>query len=108
MLHHRIGNRGPRWHRIRLYLHLLHWRRSTRLSDLRSPTAAAPAGPPACLPRPGPPLLGGANMRRFQVSEPVLRDLVARYPYYEIARMYKCLEKYSSSNSLSVSMAISL
>ncbi|TAK98952.1 MAG: helix-turn-helix domain-containing protein [Rhodospirillaceae bacterium] len=29
-------------------------------------------------------------MRRFQVAESVLRDLVARFPYYEIARMYKC------------------
>jgi len=29
-------------------------------------------------------------MRRFQVTEPVLRDLVARHPYYEIARMFQC------------------
>jgi len=29
-------------------------------------------------------------MRTLHLSEPLLRDLVARYPFYEIARMYKC------------------
>ena len=29
-------------------------------------------------------------MRRLEIAETVLRDLVARYPFYEIARQYQC------------------